>query len=186
MEAIYGEDSRELSNWLKLSDRTIKVNYTLKDLALSYEPSNQIWYWLHGTTDCEANGSINGSSIGNLYHDKVRAYFSQIDNSLKIKEFNRQILADISNDFFEFYIPSLIELTRANQAKLPNSVRAICISLVFIFVVGVFFPLFIQCLDLQDKWNINLTLVSVGLIIILFADFLFNFYKIMNEEIQMA
>lgn len=181
MEAIYGMDDRGMT-WI--FERTIRFNYSIDDLYSFYLPSNQIWYYMEGRYGKHTEGLVQDTSIGGLFRDKVRAWVSQIDNKFRSREFDRHILAEMSTDFYELYIPKLIELTEANQQKLPKPVKNIFLNLVLIFVVGVIFPLFIQCLNLLDNWNIILTLSAVGLIVIGFVNFLFDFYKIMIEEIQ--
>ena len=67
---------------------------------------------------------------------------------------------------------------------MPKSFTNLFWNLVTIFVIGVIFPLFIQCLSLPSKWNIILTLSAVGVIVFAFVNLLFDFYTIMNKEVR--
>jgi hypothetical protein len=180
MESIYGDPKRQ--TWIY--DRTIHFNYSLEDLYRFMMPSNQIWYFLEGRYAKHTEGQINDQGIWVLFKDNLRDYISQIDSKFKDKKIDRHLLADLGTEFYSFYLPKMIELTELNQAPLPKTFLIIFWNLIVIFVIGVILPLFIQSLDLWDKWNVILTLSSVGIIIVAFFNLLFDFYKVMNEEIR--
>lgn len=182
MEAIYGKHENDRMPWIY--EKTIKFDYSLDELYRFHMPTNQIWYYLEGRYQKHTEGLINDKGIWVLYRDKVRDWASQIDNKFRSKEFDRHLLAEVSTDFHEYYLPKLIELTTINSDGLPRSVIRLFTNLVIIFLIGVIFPLFIQSMCLLDNWNVILTLTAVGIITLSFIYFLFDFYLLMKEEIK--
>ena len=181
MEAIYGIDENTIT-WI--FERTKTFNYSLNDLYKYYLPSNQIWYYLEDRYERHTVGLINDQNINMLYKNNLREWVTQINSKYRGKDFDRHLLAEVSTDFHEIYLPKLIELTRQNSEGLTKQIGTLFINLVLIFLVGVIFPLFIQSMCLLDKWNILLTLSAVGIIIVSFINFLFDFYKFMLYEVR--
>lgn len=184
MEAIYGEVVIEdTSDWVYA--RNIHFDYTVESLNYMIWPANQIWYYLDGRYHKHTEGQINDQGISTLYRDSLNESIASIDTKFQNKDFDRKLLASVSTEFYTNYIPMLIELTNRNRASLPSAVTNLFWTLVSIFCLGVIFPLFIQCLTICDQLNIILTLSAVGIIVIAFVNLLFDFYKIMNEEVKL-
>ena len=181
MEAIYGID-KEILSWY--SDRNARFKYTLQDIASYTKPSNQIWYYLEWKYFKDTEGLVNDTKINNRFKTSIRENYTQIDAKYRDREFDRHLLAEISADFESFYLPNLYELTRLNQESLPKSTVNLFINLSVIFIIGVFFPLFIQCLNISNHWNVFFTLSSVGIVTLAFINFLFDFYGIMIEDVK--
>lgn len=185
MEAIYGEVVIEgTSDWVY--ERNIHFDYTVESLNYMIWPSNQIWYYLDGRYHKHTEGQINDQGISPLYKDSLNEAIAAIDVKFQNKDFDRKLLASVSTEFYASYIPLLIDLTKQNKASLPSAVTNLFWTLVTIFCLGVIFPLFIQCLNICDHLNIVLTLSAVGVIVVAFVNLLFDFYKIMNQEVKLT
>ena len=185
MEAIYGEVVIETtSDWVY--ERNIYFDYTVESLNYMLWPSNQIWYYLDWRYHKHTEGQINDQGISQLYKDNLYESIAAIDIKFQNKDFDRKLLASVSTEFYTSYIPMLIELTNLNKASLPSSVTNLFWTLVIIFCLGAIFPLFIQCLNICDKLNIILTLSAVGVIVVAFVNLLFDFYKIMKQEMKLT
>ncbi len=183
MEAILGEMPSGFTNWVY--DKTKRFNYSLGALYDYRMPSNQLWYYLEYKYHKHTDGLINDTHIGVLYKDHLPEAISAIDNKYRGREFNRFLLAEIGTDFHSYYLPKMIELTEQNLAR-PTVLQAIFRNLSIIFIVGVICPLILQCIDLYYYVEINsvVTLISVGVVILAFVNFLFDFYSMMHKEID--
>jgi hypothetical protein len=100
------------------------------------------------------------------------------------KDFHRTILAEIATEFYEFNLPRLYDLTRQNIG-VPKSLLRTLNSLIFIMIFSVLFPIILQSLSLIDYVNTTLTLIFVWLTSLGLLNFMFDFYKFLNNEVQL-
>lgn len=185
MEAIYGKlQPDETGTWV--FDPNIQFTYSIAQLNLMIWPANQIWYYLDGRYVKHTEGLINDRGLSPLYKNNIPETIGSVDDKFKNIDFDRKLLASIGSEFHSIFLPRLIELTAKNQTPLPISITNLFRTMVYIFCIGAIFPLFIQCLNLSCNLNLVLTLTAVGGIILAFINLLFDFFKIMKEEITIT
>lgn len=180
MEAIYGEN--ELATWAH--SRIARFRYSSQEVLRCYDPSSTIWYFLEGGYSKWTKGEIDDTKMPVYFLDGIRDSLSAIETKYRDRDLDRHLMAEISNEFYEVYLPELYDLTLANESKLPQTLLSIYYNLIFIFCLGVIFPLILECVSLPIKVDLFLTLTSVAIIVVVFCNFLFDFYRIMNEEIH--
>lgn len=166
-------------------ERTNSYTYSLDYLRDCHMPSNQIWYYLKGRYGKHTKGLINDKAIWVLFKNDVTEFASQIDKKYKERDFDRHLLGDIGTDFHEEYIPRLIDLTNDNSKGLSKSMTTLIVTLTVILIFGVIIPLFIQTIDLKVNFSKIITFSSVLIVIAGLTNFLFDFYRMLNKEIEL-
>lgn len=166
-------------------DKLHSYNYKLDYLQRCYMPSNQIWYYLEGRYAKHTQGLINDTSIWILFKDDIREFASQIDSKYKDHDFDRHLLAQIGTDFHELYIPRLVELTRLTNKGLSGSMITLLVNLTVILTAGVLIPMIMQVLNIQLCIEKMLTFSMVFIVILGLANFMFDFYRMLDREIKL-
>jgi hypothetical protein len=186
MESISGSADPEpgyMMTWH--SDKAAMFNYSLDELSQYFDPCNQIWYYLEGRYAKHGQGRFNDTGIWILYKNNVSDLMARLNPKYKGQDFHRTILADIATEFYEFNLPRLYDLTRQNVG-VPKSLLRTFNSLLFIMLFGVLIPIILQSLNVSDSINIVLTLVFVWLTSLGLLNFMFDFYKFINNEVHLT
>jgi hypothetical protein len=166
-------------------DKAKRFDYSLEMLSKYFEPSNQIWYYLDGRYGKHGEGRFNDNGIWILYENHVRDLLSRLNPKYKGKDFHRIKLAEIANEFYEFNLPKLYELTIQNTG-IPKTLIKTFNTLLFIMFFGVLLPIILQSLSVNDSINISLTLFFVWLTSLALLKFLIDFYQFINEEVHLS
>ena len=166
-------------------DKLHSYKYSLDYLHRCYMPANKIWYYLEGRYAKHTKGLINDQGIWALYKDDIREFASQIDPKYRDKDFDRHLLAQISTDFHQLYIPQLIRLTRMIQKGLSNDMKTLLITLTIILTAGVLVPLTMQTLDIPYSISGLLTFSMVLVVILGLTNFMFDFYRMLDNEVKL-
>jgi len=168
---------------LWIYDRDITFDYTLKQIQKYYEPSSQIWYYLEGRYEKHAKGLINDKDFNLSDVNRIRELASLIDQKFKNRDVDKNLIADLGNEFYEIYLPRLYELTEKIQLGLPKGLRLLVISISLIMLFGVILPLFACMFDFGACLNKILTMISGMSVIILFFNFFYDFINTIKFEI---
>ncbi len=179
----------------KISRRTLNIDwvydvnivhdYSLNYLYDIYDPISQLHYFLKQRYVRHTEGLINDKFINPLYKDNLIMCISKIDIKYNNYEFDRKLVAEISDDFYTMHLPKLINLTKEYQNE-PKTIKLLFNNMIIIFIIGVLVPMILQCVDLYvfPELTSILTLIIVGIQIILFVNFMFALYSTINEEIR--
>ena len=178
MEEITGNVDGDVS-WVY--DRVYSYKYTLDYLHRISTPSNQIWYYLEGRYAKHTDGLINDKKMSPIYNE-VNQLPAEIDPKFKDKEFDRHLLAAISTEFHEVYIPQLINLTELIQKGVSKSMVNMMITLVLILVFGVMIPLLIQMLSIDEYCEQLLTFSMVVIVLVGLTNFIFDLFRLHRRE----
>ncbi|MFL3663677.1 MAG: hypothetical protein ACJ04Q_06735 [Flavobacteriales bacterium] len=181
MEEITGDVEGDVS-WVY--DRVYSYRYSLDYLQRISMPSNQIWYYLEGRYSKHTQGLINDKKIASRYNE-VNQLPAEIDPKFKDLDFNRHLLASISTEFHEIYIPQLIELTELTQKGITKSMINLMVTLVVILVFGVMVPLLIQMLSIDEYCEQLLTFTMVVIVFVGLTNFIFDLFRLQNREIKL-
>ncbi|MET3129561.1 hypothetical protein ABID42_004687 [Arcicella rosea] len=186
MESISGSADPEpgyMMTWH--SDKAARFDYTLEELSQYFDPCNQIWYYLDGRYAKHGQGRFNDTGIWILYKNDVSDLMTRLNPKYKGQDFHRTILAEIATEFYEFNLPRLYDLTRQNVG-VPKSLMRTFNSLFFIMLFGVLLPIILQSLNVSNCLNITLTLIFVWLTSLGLLNFMFDFYKFINNEVHLT
>lgn len=186
MESISGSADPEpgyMMTWH--SGKAARFDYSLDELSQYFEPCNQIWYYLEGRYAKYGQGLFNDTGIWVLYKNDVSDIMARLNPKYKGQDFHRTILAEIATDFHEFNLPRLYDLTRQNIG-VPKSLLRTFNSLLFIMLFGVLLPIILQSLNVNDCLNVTLTLIFVWLTSVGLLNFMFAFYKFINNEVHLT
>jgi hypothetical protein len=181
MEKIQGDV--ESDNGLWCFDKGISFIYSSEEIINFYDPSNQIWYYLEGRFGKYGYGKFNDTGISPAYIANSNIALIKIDSKYKESEVSREIIAQISADFYEIYLPRLQELTIKNKG-IPKNISKTFYNLLLIIIFGVLVPLVIQSINVKCQLNIWLTLSSVWITSMSLIKFIFDFSNIIYEEIH--
>jgi len=186
MESISGSGnpgSGYMMTWH--SDKAARFDYSLKELSQYFDPCNQIWYYLEGRYAKYGQGRFNDTGIWILYKNDVSDLMARLNPKYKGQDFHRTILSEIATEFYEFNLPRLYDLTRQNVG-VPKSLLRTFNSLLFIMLFGVLLPIILQSLAISDMINTTLTLIFVWLTSLGLLNFMFDFYKFINNEVHLT
>ena len=186
MESISGSADPEpgyIMTWH--SEKAARFNYSLDELSQYFDPCNQIWYYLDGGYAKHGKGLFNDTGIWIPYKNDVSDLMARLNPKYKGQDFHRTILAEIASEFYEFNLPRLCDLTRQNIGVPKPLIRTFS-SLFFIMLFGVLFPIILQSLYVFCSLNITLTLIFVWLTSLGLLNFMFDFYKFINNEVHLT
>lgn len=166
-------------------DRVISFDYTTDDLIRYFNPTNQIWYYLDGRFQKHGKGRFNDNFTWILFESHVTDILGRLGSQYRAQEFNRKILAEIAGEFYSFYLPKLLQLTRQNIG-IPHTLIRTFRSLLLIMSFGVLLPIIIQSLSLSVCLNIILTLSFVWVTSICLLAFMIDFYNFLTDDIHLT
>ena len=186
MESIAGSADPEpgyMMTWHV--DKAVRFDYSLDQLSQYFDPCNQIWYYLEGRYAKHGQGRFNDTGIWIIYKNDVSDLMARLNSKYKGQDFHRTILAEIATSFYEIDLPRLYELTRQNVG-VPKSLLRTFNSLFFIMFFGVLLPIILQSLNVNDCINVTLSLIYVWLTSLGLLNFMFDFYKFINNEVHLT
>lgn len=168
-------DSTNVPLWLY--DKKIVKKNSIEYLSNALMPSNQIWYYLDHKYQKHLEGEISFEDL-NLYEtNQLQQHISELDPQYKNKEINRKLIAEIGSNFYENYIPRLIELTRILENTFPKSIAGLFISIIIIILIGVISPLIITFFH----FNSNTIIIATSILIFLYTlGIIYFFYIFLN------
>lgn len=175
------DDDQSIPRWL--SDKYVVLKFSEETLEKYIQPSNQIWYYLDYKFHKYMEGSINPEGITGYWLHQILETLSLIDPKLKTRQFDRKLLADISSEFSEYYIPRLLNLTKRIKSKLPQTIRSLLINLIYLLIVGVLFPIIIKLFTYNDLTTSILTTIAGFGVISGFIWFLISFIGTIKKEV---
>jgi hypothetical protein len=182
MEAIVGDTNDDVELY-KILDPMYKENYTVDSLESLRQPMNEIWYCLDGRYQKHMKGLVHDTILVDTYSiNQLEKHLINLDKKYSNAKFDRVLFASIATEFYEGVIPMMQEIVYQNNS--PNfSFNKSFKNLIFIFFVGVIFPILIQSIKIAEQANTILTQFLVTAIILLFVNFFIDFYFILKEEI---
>lgn len=182
MKAIL-DDSDRTPFWVY--DRTAKFNYSLDQIRKYYEPSGQIQYYLQGRYQKHTHGLINDKLMNRRDVHRIREQASSIDTKFRNQEVDRNLIADVANEFHEVYIPKLLDLTNLNQKGMSSGMKQMVISILMILLFGVVIPLIISITPYNITTGSLLVKLMVSTIVVLLLNFISEFILIMKSELML-
>ena len=186
MESISGSVEPEAGYMLPWQvDKAARFNYSLDEISKYFDPANQIWYYLDGRYAKYGKGNFNDSGIWILYKNEVSDIITRLNHKYQGQDFHRRILAEIATEFYEINLPRLYDLTRQNVG-VPKTLIKTINSLLFIMLFGVLLPIILQSINVSHAVNISITLIFVWLTSLGLLNFMFDFYRFLNDEVHLT
>ena len=171
-------DASGIPYWL--SDNKFVRKNSVDYLNDALMPSNQIWYYLDYKYKKHIEGEISFEDLSFYEVNQLQQHISELDPQYKNKEINRKLIAEIGSEFYENYIPRLIELTKVLGITFPKPLVWLFASMLVLVVTGVIAPLII----LFFIFNIKTLIIATTILIftytfgtIIFFSIFFNFIK---------
>lgn len=180
MKAIFDNPDRT-PIWVY--DRTAEFNYSIDQLRKYYEPSGQIQYYLQGRYAKHTHGLINDKEINRRDVHRIREHASSIDSMFRNQDVDRNLIANVANEFYEIYIPKLLDLTILNHKGMSSGMKQMVISILMILLFGVVIPLLISITPYNIIIGSLIIKLMVSSIVVLLLNFISEFISIMNSEL---
>ena len=165
-------------------NRLNTIRYSLEDLERYMDPSNHIWYTLQYKLH-ENVGVFNEKGLSAIYSEELQGLFVAIDKGLKNQAFSFESFSNIAGSIvYEDILPSMFELVEMNTG-VPKNLMMTFNNLVLIMISSVIFPLVIGSMSLGDNVSVFSTLSFVLVSSLGLVNFLFDFYYLFKDEIDL-
>lgn len=175
-------DKSAIPNWIFNKETVCKNSIEYLNNALM--PSNQIWYYLDYKYKKHIEGEISFEDLNIMEINQLQQYISELDPQFKNKEINRKLIAQIGSKFYENYIPSLIEVTKAMEISFPRSILGLFLSMLLLIATGVIAPILILLFVFCFKTIIIATSILIFLYIFEIIIFFSIFYNFIKTELK--
>lgn len=132
-------------------------------------------------------GAFDFSAIDKNDKEKIISLSKKI-NEKKYKKsvFNPELLVQLGNDFNSLILPRLFQLTYNNKKGLPKSLKFLILILIVIMIFGVFLPLILSAIRINDLYLILLSSFSIIILSFSILYFVIYFKKILENEIEIS
>ena len=113
-------------------------HYTYSQILHIYESFNQIWYYL---SHKPANVNMSYDHITRIYRSSFEEELSHFVDDEKIKRFDKDMMSDISNEFYNTHIPHMALLLSKFGSGIPKLYKFLFADLLALIVFGLILPL---------------------------------------------
>lgn len=163
-------------------DRNIDYPLELLELWAHSNIANQFWYCLIERRSVSEHYFF----LNNLNQDdsrQIKRLCEKIDSKYSNRELNHELLSDIGNDFDQYYLPEIFNLSYINNLA-NNSISFTSNILIVVILMGVLVPLILLSFNIPFQIKYFLTYSCVASIALALVWFSIKIKSILMNELE--